>query len=294
MGSPLHNRKLHRLIGGIVYGCDKLEKKYIAPSVLGFPAHIHFAVRKISVGLRPFVRKISAWSFGIYAWVVFSLTVLFGGALIIFLHRPQLGRKIAHVALRFLFHLLRIPLTVTGVERLPNAQHILLVNHTGFLDALVLLALLPSHPGYAFVAKQQYKSQGLLWPLLDSLGTLVLKGGRKGNVGGNMEAMTSSLRRGERLIIFPEGGIAPYPGIKRFHSGAFIAAANAHVPIAVAGLRGTRESLPLHHWLARRTAITLTIGPVLTFADTQNMALQERIKTAHVAMSFLCKENEIV
>jgi len=276
----------------IFYACDKTEK-YNAPAIPAFMKNIHFMSGKFRIWLHSFTRVVCKWSFAIYAWIVFLLTLCIGGSLIVVLHRPIPGRIIARFALRLLFRLVRIPLTVTGIERLPKDPHILLVNHTGFLDTLVLIALLPAFPGYAFVAKQQYRSQGLLWPLLHALGTLVLNGARTRKATGNMEAWVASLARGERLIIFPEGGIASYPGIKPFHSGAFIAAANAHVPLVIAGLRGTRESLPLHTWLPRRTAISLAIGPIIIYEKGDDVALSGIIRKAHAAMASLCEEEEI-
>ncbi|MDB5855848.1 MAG: 1-acyl-sn-glycerol-3-phosphate acyltransferase [Herminiimonas sp.] len=205
-------------------------------------------------------RRACAMLYGLYAWFLFVPVFLLAGALIMLLRRLTSRRSVARSACRLLFRGAGMPLHATGLDTLPPGTHVLLVNHSSFLDALVLLALLPSNPGYAFVVRQQFDSQRLLCPLLRALGTLVL--GPPGS-GRGTKAMRLALRHGTRLLVFPEGGFRPEPGLRPFHSGAFVAVSQLNVPIATAGLRGVRRALPSRSWLPRRTAIDLEIGPVL-------------------------------
>lgn len=209
------------------------------------------------------IRRAGAWGYGAYAWLVFALGMLIFGSAIILLRKPLYGRPIARMATRLLFRLAGIPVSVRGLERLPRTPHILLVNHTSFLDGLALTALLPARPGYAFTARQQYSSQRLLWPLLKALGMIVLRHADPSHKSANVDLLTSVLRRGERLIVFPEGGFVPEPGLRTFHTGAFVAATEENVPMVVAGLRGARQALQPRTWLPHRTPIALEIGPVL-------------------------------
>jgi 1-acyl-sn-glycerol-3-phosphate acyltransferase len=217
--------------------------------------------------------------YGAYAWLLFASVLLLAGGLILLLRRPASRRSVARIACRLLFRGARMPLCATGLDKLPSRSHVLLVNHGSFLDALVLLALLPCNPGYSFVVRQQFASQRLLCPLLRALGTLVL--GPPGT-GHGTKALSAALRRGTRLVVFPEGGFGPEPGLRPFHSGALVAASQANVPIAIAGLRGVRRALPGRSWLPRRTAIELEIGPVLQPAPINGGVL------AQVAQARLC------
>ena len=209
--------------------------------------------------------RLAACLYGAYAWAAFALILLVFGAAIVALRRPARSRPVARAGCRLLFRLLGMPLSAHGLERLPPAtqRHLLLVNHSSFLDGLALVAMLPARPGYAFVVRQQFRIQGLLCPLLRALGTVVLAPASAGSHAGNAARIAHALRRRGNLIVFPEAGFVPEPGLRRFHSGAFVTAAQAGCPLVVAGLRGAREVLRPRGWLPRRAALTLEIGPTL-------------------------------
>ena len=219
---------------------------------------------------RPLARRrgtgrLADWLYGAYAWLVFAMVLLSFGAAAMALRRPDRARPVARAGCRLLFRLLGMPLSARGLERLPAASqhHLLLVNHSSFIDGLALMAMLPAQPGYAFVVRQQFRIQGLLCPLLRALGTAVLAPASAGSHAGNAARIVHTLRRRGNLIVFPEAGFVPEPGLRRFHSGAFAAAATTGCPLVVAGLHGAREALRPRGWLPRRTALALEIGPTL-------------------------------
>lgn len=209
------------------------------------------------------LRQLVGWVYGFYAWVVFGLTILFVSMLVTLLGLPSYGRPVARAAARLLFRLAGIHLSVRGLHLLPHEPHILLVNHTSFLDGIALTALLPAQPGYAFTVKQQYPSQVMFWPLLRGIGTLVLQHSAPQQKSANIARLVARLRSGDNLIVFPEGGFVPEAGLRPFHSGAFIAAATAGVPVVIAALRGARCALRPRTWLLHRMPIELEIGSVL-------------------------------
>lgn len=209
------------------------------------------------------VARVAAWLFGMYAWLLFSFALLGCGTLILLLRKPARTRPLARAGLRMVFRLAGMPLSASGLERLPSTQHVLMVNHASFLDGLALLALLPAHPGYAFVVRQQFRSQRLLCPLLRSLGTVVLTPTGAGSGAGNAALIRRALLHGVNLVIFPEAGFVAQPGLRRFHSGAFRVAMKHRVLLVPAGLHGTRKALPVHRWFPQRAAISLAIGSPL-------------------------------
>jgi 1-acyl-sn-glycerol-3-phosphate acyltransferase len=183
-----------------------------------------------------------------------------------------------------------MPPAAQGLAHLPGSPHVLLVNHGSFPDAIALTALLPAYPGYAYTTRQQFRMQRLLCPFLRSLGTLVMLPCEARHGKSNVDRMVAALRRGESLVIFPEGAFRTDPGLMRFHSGAFVAAANADVPIVVAGLHGTRTALPLGTWLPRRSAISLEIGPALMPHGSDPDAIAQSSDAARKAMASLTGE----
>lgn len=235
-------------------------------------------------------RRMRAWLYGGYAWLLFgSALVVFGSVALLL--RPARTRPVARAMARLLFRLARMPVSVRGLEQLPPQPHILLVNHTSFLDGIVLTALLPARPGYAFAVRQQYRSQIVLWPLLKALGTIALEHAQPHHPmqqhTTNIARLAAALRGGQNLIVFPEGAIKPEPGLQPFHSGAFIAAGAGAAPVVIAALHGTRDALRLGTWLPRRMPVQLQIGPVLVPEGDDEQAWRRLNLAAHAAMRAL-------
>ena len=231
------------------------------------------------------------WLYGSYVWLLFCMLMLLYVPTILLLQQPSRTRSVARAGARLFFRLAGMRLATIGLGRLPASQHILLVNHTSFLDGLALLALLPARPGYAFVVRQQFRSQQLLCPLLHSLGVVVLTPWRAGSHTGNTARIALGLKYGENLIVFPEAGILTEPGLQRFHSGAFVAAAHIAIPLVLGGLRGTRQALRLYSWLPHRTAITLEIGASFLLRSHRPADIAAAVQAAQEAMVPLTGES---
>jgi 1-acyl-sn-glycerol-3-phosphate acyltransferase len=229
-------------------------------------------------------RRAGSRMYGCYAWFVFSVLLLVFGILAALAVRVDRARRLARCIARWMFRLAGIPLSATGLERLPAQTHILLANHTSFLDPIVLTALLPASPGYAFITRRQYALQGLLWPFLRSVHTLVLKHHGDNRHSVNIGILKAALERGENLVVFPEGEFAPEPGLKPFHSGAFVAAAQMRAPIVVVGLRGARHALRLGTWMPKRLPLALEVGPVLMPCGTDAQKIHALMSAARAAM----------
>lgn len=229
-------------------------------------------------------KKLRDWAYAGYVWTAFLLILSIVNGLVVLLRNPTTGRRVVQLGARSLLRLAGVPTRVTGLEHLPQGAHVLIVNHNSFVDPIALFALLPCKPGYAFAVRQQVPAQRLLCPLLRAIGSTVLdRPGERRRVS-NVELMADVLRRGERLIVFPEGRFGPEEGLGRFHSGAFRAAMQAQVPIVVAGLRGTREALPPGTWRPRHSVIALEIGPTLAPLGGDNGAIPNLVQRAQEAM----------
>ena len=225
-------------------------------------------------------RPLAGWLYSAYAWSLVAVLLPLFGALVIAVRRPALARPVARRGARLLLRLAGMPATVRGLERLPAVPHILLVNHSSFIDGIALTALLPARPGYAFVVRQQFPVQRLLCPLLRALGTVVLMPASAGSHAGNATLLAQALRRRGNLVIFPEAGFVPEPGLRRFHSGAFVAASRAGAPVVPAGLRGARQALRPREWVLRRTAVDLEIGTALATLDGDIGTLMRSARSA--------------
>jgi 1-acyl-sn-glycerol-3-phosphate acyltransferase len=236
------------------------------------------------------LRVAGAWAFGAYAWTVLAVLAASAGVLIAVLQRPPLGRRIAHAAARTLLRLTGMPARAHGLERLPSQPHVLLVNHASYLDTILLTALLPPAPGYAFAAKQELRRHGPVRALLTGLGALFVERADARRSAADVAAMAAVLARGDNLLVFPEGTFDRAAGLRAFHLGGFLAAAQAGCPLVVAGLRGTRAALRDGSWLPRRSAVELEVGGALHPAGTAWSDAARVSAAARTAMLPLCGE----
>jgi len=90
---------------------------------------------------------------------------------------------------------------------------------------------------------------------------------------------------GECLVFFPEGTLTRAPGLRPFHMGAFIAAAQAGVAVVPVSLRGTRSVLRDGAWWPRRGAVAVQVHGLLraqgnAWADAVRLRDQAREQVA--------------
>ena len=71
--------------------------------------------------------------------------------------------------------------------------------------------------------------------------------------------LAAAARAGDSLVIYPEGTFTREPGLRPFHMGAFVAAAQSGRPVVPVALRGTRSVLRDGSWLPRRAPVEVHI-----------------------------------
>jgi len=141
---------------------------------------------------------------------------------------------------------------VSGQPR-PGAQ-LIAANHISWID----IPLLHSVDTMGFVAKAEIET----WPLLGGMAklgnTVFHHRGSHDSASGVLAAITERLSAGERIAIFPEGGILRGAGVKRFHARMFGAAISTESPVQPVMLRYSRNGVlyeditfrPGEHFLA--------------------------------------------
>lgn len=123
----------------------------------------------------------------------------------------------------------------------PGAQ-LIAANHISWID----IQLMHSLAAMGFVAKAEIAR----WPLLGWLaragGTVFHERGSHDSASGVTAAMANRLAEGGRVAIFPEGGILPGEGVKRFHARMFGPAIEAGAPVQPVMLRYSRNGQTYH------------------------------------------------
>lgn len=123
--------------------------------------------------------------------------------------------------------------TVVARGSFPEGPQLVAANHISWLDTQVLHSFSPM----GFVAKAEIAA----WPIAGYLarvgGTVFHKRGSHDSASGVAAAMISRLSSGGKVAIFPEGGILPGTGIKRFHARLFGAAIETETDIQPVAIR---------------------------------------------------------
>ena len=209
--------------------------------------------------LRRGLRTFGGALFALRAYLAFAVLIPF--ALLASLLLPvracwSVGKTVS----KWFLVLSGIPVAVAGKENLSlQTPVVLAVNHTSYLDALVLIAVL-DYRGFAFVAKREFQDNFLMRALLSGFGTQFIERFDIAKSAEHAGDLADAAKRGVSLIVFPEGTLQRTTGLMGFRTGAFQAAAQAGIPVVPVALRGVRSVLRDGTWYLRRAAVSVTIG----------------------------------
>jgi len=214
----------------------------------------------VAASLRRGGNGLTQVAYSVYCWLVF---ILLSGVCVIavsLLSVPQAGFRFAHIAARTMLRAMGMPLTVENLERLHAGKPaVIVVNHASYIDAIVLLAVLPS--GVHFAAKREFARMPLFGFVLRRLGTYFVE--RVDPAGGveDTRELAAAVSRGETVVFFPEGTFSRAPGLTAFRLGAFAVSAETGAPVVPIVLHGTRSVLREHRWLPSRAPVVVSVQP---------------------------------
>jgi 1-acyl-sn-glycerol-3-phosphate acyltransferase len=206
-------------------------------------------------------------AYGVCALAVFSLMFMLAALLALVVPRLEWRRAIIHRVARLALPLLGVRLEVDGRDRLPDGPCVVVANHASYLDGIVMKAALP--PRFSFVIKREAASMPVAGFLLKRIGSEFVD--RHSEGGRRRDAMRVMRRaeQGHALVFFPEGTFDATPGLKRFHPGAFVAAARGAMPVVPMVIHGARRALPNRALLVRPGRVRVRIlAPLDTPAET--------------------------
>jgi len=183
---------------------------------------------------------------------------VFSGICVVFLF-PGLERRLRGVAAsaRATFRLTGISVKVRGLEMLPAGHCIVVANHAGYIDGVVLFGCMP--PRFSFVIKGEMKKFPVVGFLLQRIGARFVERFDASGSARDARHLLKAASGGESMAIFPEGTFHPQPGLARFRSGAFAAAIRAEVPIVPVVISGSRRVLPGGRLLPRHGHLRIDV-----------------------------------
>ena len=175
--------------------------------------------------------------------------------------RWQAVRGLARVGLR----LTGTPVALSGLERIPAGNSMLVFNHASYADTIIVAAVIPGEPLY--VAKRELDRQIFAGALLRRLGALFVERYDLTGRIADTDTVIAAARAGRNIVFFPEGTFTRRPGLSAFYLGAFKIAAEAKLPVVPGVIRGTRTMLRSDQWFPRRSQISVEIGAPIAPSD---------------------------
>lgn len=127
---------------------------------------------------------------------------------------------------RFCCKIFGIQVVVTN--RLPPDQPGLLVgNHLGFIDIIACASIQPN----LFVTSREMRETPVLGLITEMAGCIYVERRSRGNIKNELQEMIEYLRRGFRVVLYPEATSTNGEGILPFKRTLITAAAHAEVPV---------------------------------------------------------------
>ena len=240
---------------------------------------IRLSVKSLWPRLQRLVRLVQSHLFALYGWTLFSLICAISWLGIVLLPTLSLRWSMVRFCAALLGFLSFIRPSVKGQENFLKTSEglVIVANHSSYIDALVLVAVLPSPA--AFIVKSELKTS--FWTRLP-LQKLEARFVERFDIGKSIQdsqALTEDLHNKKTLLFFPEGTFTRIPGLRPFHLGAFSAAAEADVPVLSIVIAGTRAILPSESWFPRHGSIHVEISKKLILS-----AEEKTLDTWHKAL----------
>ena len=122
----------------------------------------------------------------------------------------------------------------------------------------MLVAALPIE--FSFVAKAELQRQFFPRLFLRRIGVVFVERFDKQRGVADSRRTVQTVQAGRSLAFFPEGTFTRMPGLLPFRMGAFVAAAEAGVPVAPVTIRGNRSLLRADSRFPRRGGIRVIVA----------------------------------
>lgn len=156
-----------------------------------------------------------------------------------------------------------IQLEVMGRENLPKEGPVLYIaTHKSVFDIVILTSIIEEPT--IFIGKKEVNSMPIVHKWFDALGCIYLDRDDMRQALQSILKGVSELKRGQSIVLFPEGTRSMSNEIKPFKEGGFKLAAKTGVPIIPIAMSNTYRILEEKKRI-QKTKVTVNIGkPIIT------------------------------
>ncbi len=131
---------------------------------------------------------------------------------------------VARTWARLLLRLLRVRVRLLPPGLTETGAALYVSNHTGYLDTLVMTALVPG----SFISREGIPWWPVIGQVIAISGAVFLDRRNRFSIGRSMEKVRRKLRAGTRVLFYPEGTSSNGEALLPFRSAVFAAATGRH------------------------------------------------------------------
>lgn len=208
--------------------------------------------------LTRWVKNLGKFIYTLYAFLMITITVIPVYCCLWIFPRHVMA-SICKVWARSIFVLIFCPISVEGEEYFSQkAPLIFAANHSSYVDAFVLLGILPA--GTIFTGKKELNRNPIARHFIQKLQFITVDRTDLSKGFDDAKQMEKTLAEGSSIAIFPEGTFTYGTGLRPFKLGAFKVSAETNTSICPIAIKNTRYLLRGDERLAKPTHIKITVS----------------------------------
>lgn len=151
-----------------------------------------------------------------------------------------------------------------------SSRYILIANHHSYLDIPTLLCTIPQP--VRFMAKKTLFQVPLFGWGLRAAGFIPIDRKDRSKAAASFGLAADRIRKGNTIVVFPEGGRSREYQMKEFKRGAYLLAMKSKLPLLPAAIVGTYEAMPATRLRIRPGPVVVRLGEPI---DTLELSVRE-------------------
>ena len=214
------------------------------------------------------IHLVSSFAYAFWFWLLFGLFTPVVWLTLLLTPSKSWRWGLMRMTGKTIAFLSGIKLEITGLENLLETGKpcVFVANHSSYLDVFAIVTGIPRT--FGFVSKAELAERFFTRILCDRIEVEYVERIDRQKGMEAAERLVSAARKGKSLFFFPEGTFTRIPGVYPFHTGAFMTAVSAGLPVIPIAIKGSRSVLHPSGWFPRKGAITLIIGPQIESCET--------------------------
>jgi 1-acyl-sn-glycerol-3-phosphate acyltransferase len=250
--------------------------------------------REVTGGIRHLGSRLR--SYFVWTPLVWLYTLVLGCvSLVVSLFDPtgERQQRVARLWSQMILWTVGAKVQVEGLEKIDTSKpQVYVVNHLSAFDIPVLYTHLPFQ--FRILAKKElFRYPFMGWHLRRSGQIPVVLENPKASVR-SLNLAVAAIRKGNSLVIFPEGGRSPNGQLQAFMGGAFYAAVKAQVDVVPIVLVGTYEMLKMNSYHIKPGPVQMVVGSPISTVGMSTRDIAKTTERARIVMGDLYYSRSLV